>query len=250
MPLEVIGAGFGRTGTLSLQAALNTLLDGECYHMSRCMPAGDAPKWLAIEEAVRSGDTSSIPGHAERIFGSKYSATVDFPACTYFEELLAAYPDAKVVLSVRDSADAWYRSAADTIANDAVNNAVRRMGWIVPPLRRGYEMLMKCMWENPRTFKGEFKSRGREVYEEWNAHVRRTVPGDRLLVFNVKQGWAPLCEFLGKPVPEGPFPNVNDTADFKRSVRRVNVTFGAVVAAGVAAVAVAVTAIAKAAQAR
>ena len=237
MPLDVIGAGFGRTGTLSLQAALDTLLDGECYHMSRCMPSGDAPKWIAIEEAVRRGDTRAVPALAGRIFGGRYTATVDFPACTYFEELLAAYPGAKVVLSVRDSADAWYHSAADTIAGD-VNNAVRRLGCVAPPLRRAHEMLMKCVWENPRTFKGQFWSRGRDVYDEWNDHVRRTVPPDKLLVFNVKQGWAPLCEFLGKPLPEQPFPSVNDRNTFKRIVRLANLLFATIVVVGVVAGAV------------
>lgn len=209
MALKVIGAGFGRTGTASLKRALEELGFSRCYHMQEVFPN---PQHIPLWQAAADGQ----PVDWDQLFEG-YQATVDWPGATFYKELMAKYPDAKVVLSVRDP-DAWYQSTTDTIFK------MSRMGYpmklvplFVPRLRRFIRMATTLIWKN--TFHDRFADKAYAV-SVFNAHiaeVKRLVPADKLLVYEVKQGWRPLCAFLEVPVPEGPFPRLNDSAAFNRN---------------------------------
>lgn len=205
MTLKVIGAGFGRTGTLSLKHALEQLGFAKCHHMYEVFVSGEQGK---LWKDIADGKTPDW----DKVFDG-FSSTVDFPACVFYRELAEKYPDAKVVLSVR-SAESWYKSASETIM--AIGPVTPR--WllaVVPQLRRVFGMHDKLLWG--KTFGGRpiKAAHAMAVFEAHNAAVKAAIPPERLLVFEAKQGWVPLCAFLGVPVPEGPYPNVNDTAEFK-----------------------------------
>ena len=148
-----------------------------------------------------------------------YQATVDWPGCTFYAELMRRYPEAKVVLSVRDP-ERWYESARQTIYY--VRQAFPRwMPLFFPRMRGFHRMLDRLVWDG--MFQGRFEDKAFaiEVFNRYNEQVRRVVPPDRLLVYEVREGWEPLCAFLGVPVPEGkPFPHVNDTAEFRSRIQR------------------------------
>lgn len=143
-------------------------------------------------------------------------------------------PRAKVILSVRDSAEAWERSASDTIMQSAYNNpfctgllyhALKWMPFGIGNRVRLYNMLEaifnKCAVGH---FVPKYQENRVQYYEDWVAHVKRTVSKDRLLVFNVKQGWEPLCKFLNKKVPDFPFPNVNAKGSFQANTAKRRMT--------------------------
>ncbi|MFI5455994.1 MAG: sulfotransferase family protein [Isosphaerales bacterium] len=211
MPIKVIGAGLGRTGTLSLKMALEELGFVKCYHMVDL---------FANMEQVRAWDRAARgePIDWDALFQG-YQATVDWPGCTFYAELMRHYPEAKVVLSVRDP-ERWYDSARQTIYY--ARNAFP--GWMrlfLPRMRGFRRMLDRLAWYG--MFQGRFddKAFAIEVFNRYNEQVRRDVPPERLLVYEVREGWEPLCAFLGVPVPDGkPFPHVNDAADFRARVRR------------------------------
>jgi len=208
MALEVIGAGFGRTGTLSLKLALEQLGYVKCHHMMEVMRSdAQADYWKAIGEGK--------PADWDKVFEG-FAACVDFPASVYYRELAAKYPNAKVVLTVR-SADSWWKSASETIF--AIGKAVPAWMKVVIP-RFGKIFAMHDAVLGEKLFKGGMhdEARAKATFRAHIAEVQAVIPAERLLVYEVKQGWAPLCAFLGKPVPETPFPNVNDSAEFKKRI--------------------------------
>lgn len=194
MPLKVIGAGLGRTGTMSLKLALEQLGFGPCYHMFEVFreAAQRVPHW----ERVTRGENVDW----EEVFAG-FQATVDWPACNYYRELMARYPEAKVILSLRP-ADKWFASTQATILADTQFEGTR------PPfIKRIVDAIVGEDWHD--------RSRLMSAFERHNAAVRATVPKDRLLVFEAAQGWEPLCAFLGVPVPATPYPRVNTTEEFR-----------------------------------
>ena len=204
--LKVIGAGFGRTGTLSLKLALEELGLGPCYHMVETIahPEHDA-MWLAHAR----GET-----HDWRPVLAGYASTVDWPGLMIWKELAAANPDAKVILTVRDPED-WYASAAATIfARMLEFESLRADPDAVDPIRRGHmEMVNAIVVE--KTFGGSLdREHAIAVFNAHNDEVRRSVPPGRLLVCKSEEGWYPLCAFLGVPVAATPYPKVNTTDDF------------------------------------
>ncbi|KAI3661867.1 hypothetical protein MP638_005908 [Amoeboaphelidium occidentale] len=217
MPLEVIGAGFGRTGTFSLKVALEKL-GYPCYHMYEVAQNNDMDKWI---EFAQSGSPDGYD--FEKIFtpsdGRKpYTAGVDHPVTSYYKHFMKLYPEAKIILTVRDSPEVWYESAKETIHE--IESVLRSFFMQLTPF--GYKfgkVTSLTTWDNPEMFNGEFNERGIEIYNERVEEVKRIVPKDKLLVFNVKEGWEPLCKFLGKPVPNEPFPRVNERDEFKRMIR-------------------------------
>ncbi|WP_163510675.1 sulfotransferase family protein [Fodinicola acaciae] len=205
--MKVIGAGFPRTGTSTQQAVLNQLGFGPCYHMREVMEnPGHAAGWV---DAI-SGRPYDL---AELLAG--YQSTTDAPGCFFWRELLAANPDAKVLLSVRD-ADKWYQSMITTVLNPEL---FAKMGDIA---KRDPEMADRRRLPETMFDKVFGASRDKdhliEIYQRHNADVRAEVPADQLLVYEVKQGWGPLCEFLGVPVPDEPYPHLNDSASFVQTV--------------------------------
>ena len=217
MTLEVIGAGFGRTGTMSLKVALETLGFGPCYHMTEVFAH---PEHLATWEAATRGEAVEW----EEVFRD-YRAAVDWPAAAFYEELMERYPDARVILTVRDP-ERWYESARSTIFNvqDVVSSRLFSLASsFVPALRntrRAALMVADLAWNG--AFGGSFEDRSHAiaVFERWNEEVKRIVPRDKLLVYEVKEGWETLCEFLGVEEPDEPFPHLNDAESFRKMIRR------------------------------
>ena len=197
--MEVIGTGFGRTGTLSTKRALELLGFGPCHHMREAMQHPAQFRHLAAH--VRGE-----PVDWRRAFAG-YRSQVDFPGAVIWRELLDAFPDAKVLHTVRDP-DRWYDSTLETIyqARTMVAPWVRRT---VPLVDRYFQVNDAMIWDG--LFEGAFEDRARAIgiYEARTQEVVAAVPADRLLVFDVRDGWEPLCAFLGVAVPDGPFPRVN-----------------------------------------
>jgi len=208
--VKVIGAGFGRTGTMSQKAALEQLGFGPSFHMIDVARRPELlPGWQAAADAEEVDWTALLDG---------WGSTVDWPACTFWREIWAAFPDAKVLLSVRDP-EAWYASCAKSIHASAQAAAKGELeGGSVEVSPEAMKMINRLIWDG--TFKGRFddKDFAIGVYQAHNEAVKSEVPADRLLVYDVKQGWEPLCEFLGVPVPDGPMPHLNDADSFRAMV--------------------------------
>ena len=214
MSLKVIGAGFGRTGTMSLKHALEDLGFGPCYHMIEL--TNDPEKVVYWEKAARGK-----PEALENLFDC-YQSVTDFPGCLFYEELLAMYPHARVILTVREP-EAWFQSASKTIFKSYPS--LRQFITILSgyAFRRRIRLLMRVGWLINklifnRTFKFQFRNKKRaiEIYEAHNKRVIQNVPSDQLLVYDISQGWEPLCNFLGVPVPDHEFPMTNRSDHFIR----------------------------------
>jgi hypothetical protein len=207
--LEVIGAGFGRTGTTSLREALQVLGFRPCYHMQTALVR---PSHLRFW--VRAKEDGPVDFQA---FFRHYRAAVDWPACEFYRQLMAAFPEAKIVLTLRDPDD-WYDSVRETLWS--IGPALP--WWFPRVVQRMHDAVI---WNS--RFKGEFPDRAKSiaVYRAHVEEVRRIVPPGRLLEFDVRQGWTPLCEFLGRPVPAGrPFPHSNDRRFFRRVIVALRVS--------------------------
>ena len=206
--MDVIGAGFGRTGTLSLKAALERLGFGPCAHMMPLIEDQERAKlWLRAAEGERDCLHAALDG---------YRSSVDWPGAYFWRDLIEQHPEAKVVLTVRDP-DKWYTSAEQTIYPAAMR--AKNGDGPMPPFAK---MAHATVWDG--TFKGRFDERdfALRVMAEHSEAVRRVVPAERLLEFEIKQGWQPLCDFLGAPVPPEDFPRLNDSRSFQqRQAERV-----------------------------
>lgn len=210
MGLKVIGAGFGRTGTLSMKAALEKLGYDKCHHMVEVLMTDDQTQldyWDAIGKGERPGWDKVFEG---------YQASVDFPSCNYWKELAETYPDAKVVLTVRDF-ESWYKSATGTIY--AVGKKQPAWTRLIPKPRKIDRMTRNIIWEGKFHGRFEDKAYAEKVWNDHIAEVKAGLPPERLLVFQVKDGWEPLCKFLGVPVPDVSFPRVNDSAQFHKMIK-------------------------------
>src|SRR5271166_2908597 len=236
MALKIIGAGFGRTGTWSTFHALN-LLGFPCYHMSEVILNKANKSHLDFWRKV-----ANAPPGASHDWGqvfAKYSATVDNPGCCVWRELLVAYPDAKVLLTLHPRGpEGWYESTIGTIYFTEGMWQWKVLEWLTPFARKFGDMCHKLVFQ--RSLQGTFPDRAKAIarYESYVAEVKAAVPADKLLIFSVDQGWSPLCAFLGVPQPTGDFPNVNDRAAFKQTlggiIKGMYVTVAAYAAGAVA----------------
>ncbi|GAB3441232.1 sulfotransferase family protein [Actinophytocola sediminis] len=212
--MKVIGVGVARTGTVSLKAALERLEFGPCFHSSYVL---DHPERLRSWHAAAAGE----PVDMGMLFAG-YGSSVAWPGATFWRELMSYYPDSKAILTERDP-QRWYDSVRNTIyeltGGDGDNDLVEAARENVPSVRAMYEFNRKLIWEG--FFDGRFADRehAMHAYAEHNAAVRREVPADRLLVYSVTEGWEPLCDFLGVPMPDEPFPRLNDSGAFWDQVR-------------------------------
>ncbi|GAA3945213.1 sulfotransferase family protein [Actinoplanes auranticolor] len=210
--MRVIGAGFGRTGTTSTKAALELLGLGPVHHMSEVK--ANPPQIHAWLRVARHGDQGLDAALTDALAG--YQSCLDWPGAAYWRELAGCYPDAKVLLTVRDT-EQWLDSMEQTI----FRNVSRRRGlmWHLRPVLNSLHnrdhgaflrMTRKVILD--RVFDGEAydRARIREVYERHTAEVVAAIPASRLLVYDVAQGWETLCAFLDVPVPDEPFPRLND----------------------------------------
>ena len=199
MSLKVIGAGFGRTGTRSLKEALEILGFGPCHHMVEVFLH---PEQVPLWDRAANGEIANW----DDVFAG-YNSSCDWPSCAFYKELAAFYPDAKVILTLRDP-KAWYASVAGTI-----------MRHLQPPKPGEPDMApgrfaIQIIREN--TFHSDMSEANMiREYLRHNDEVRRAIPPERLLVYEAKEGWVPLCEFLGVPVPQTAFPLLNTTEQFQ-----------------------------------
>ncbi|MEM7025594.1 MAG: sulfotransferase family protein [Pseudomonadota bacterium] len=194
MALAVIGAGFGRTGTASMKLALEMLGLGPCHHMKE---VANNPVQTEHWRAAARGD---LPDWDE-VF-QDFGCSVDWPSSAFWRELSAHYPDAKILLTVR-SGESWYRSIEktilpviqDTTDPDSVPERLIHQG----------------------VFGGRLADRAHAIaiFERNTAEVQAAIPPERLLTYRVGDGWEPLCRFLGRPVPDQPYPHTNTTEDFR-----------------------------------
>jgi Sulfotransferase domain len=210
MALKVVGAGFGRTGTLSLKTALEKLGFGPCYHMAEVFPR---PEHIAMWHRLAFEDQMDW----DQLF-SGFHATVDWPSARWWREIAAHYPDAKVLLSVRDP-EAWYASMFNTIYQPMKFPAPDHAPELV---RLQSEMARKSILAETFDNRFEDKAHAIEVFKRHNQEVRDSVDPARLLEFDVREGWAPLCRFLDVPIPDEPFPRLNDTATTQTMIRMMN----------------------------
>lgn len=206
MALKVIGTGFGRTGTHSLKLALEMLGVGPCYHMMEVFPRPQhSPAWQALAEGGGDDFDALLGG---------FPSTVDWPTTYFWRALIARNPGAKVLHSERP-ADEWYQSISQTIF-PALQRPEIPVGAPEPfaGMRAHQAMIVKLIKDD--TFGGDLsRDNAIKVYEAHNSAVRREVPPENLLVFNSRDGWAPLCAFLGVAVPEAPYPKTNSTDEFR-----------------------------------
>ena len=193
MALEVIGAGLGRTGTLSLKLALEHIGFGKCYHMSEMIAhmRDHLPLWLRTAHGDPQWDA---------IFAG-YRSSTDYPGCMFWRELAAKYPDAKIILTTRD-ADRWFESVTATVMSP--QHRARLEG--DPAMAEFFRLTVFTADLESRL--GD-RDRMVEYFNAWNQAVIDEVPADRLLVYMPGDGWEPLCEFLDVPVPPEPYPRVN-----------------------------------------
>jgi hypothetical protein len=213
--LEVFGAGAGRTGTLSLKTALEKLGFGPCHHMLHLLEAHDQiPLW----ERVAAGEAMDW----SEVYAG-YRSSVDWPGARYWREITAAFPDAKVILTLRDP-ESWYESVSNSIYPAAMATPPPHAP---PEFERLRKLALSIVWDG--VFGGHFsdKEHALRVFKAHNEAVVREIDSDRLLVFEVSQGWEPLCAFLGVPVPDEPFPRTNDRARFAEMVKERSADGGA-----------------------
>ncbi len=202
MTLAIIGSGFGRTGTLSLKAALETLGLGPCHHMEEVFQHPEqVPHWQKI--AARE------PVDLNQVYAG-YRAQVDWPGAHVWREAAAAFPQAKVLHSVRPE-ESWWKSYSTTIGKFF---EIYKDAELPPHIRAmsdaAYEIIVN------QTLGGAAldKERALAAYRKRETDVRAAIPAERLLVFDVAEGWEPLCRFLGVKVPAEPFPRLNSTTEF------------------------------------
>ncbi|KJS04647.1 MAG: hypothetical protein VR73_14130 [Gammaproteobacteria bacterium BRH_c0] len=218
--LKIIGAGLGRTGTLSLKTALEILGYGRCYHMLELI--NDPQRLRYWKQLERTGSTDMAA-----LFQG-YGSIVDYPGAFFYRELLAANPDARVILTVRDP-QSWYKSALATIYGTKPQGLGAKLTSLLKLMtncgfRRAFPVFQfadKTVWQGQ--FGGRFEDRDHAiaVYEAHNREVKTHVPASQLLVYDVREGWEPLCRFLNVPVPDAPFPSSNNKEEFSRRVNQL-----------------------------
>lgn len=199
MTIKVFSAGFGRTGTLSLKLALEEIGFGPCHHMKEVLENGAAqiPLWNAAADGKPDFDA---------IFKG-YNSAVDWPTAAFWREVAARYPDAKVILSTR-SAESWYSSFSETI----LTSLLAKENW-PPPAVPWLTMVTRVVID--RSLGGRTDKDGViAAFQAQEAAVKSEIPSGRLLVHTAKDGWEPLCTFLGVPVPAMPYPRTNSKEEF------------------------------------
>ncbi|MEM7801149.1 MAG: sulfotransferase family protein [Chloroflexota bacterium] len=195
MSIRVVGAGVGRTGTSSLRQALEILLGKPCYHMRELL---DNPDHISFwHEAAFGGRPDWQTALAD------YGAGVDWPFAAFWPELSTVYPDALIILSKRP-ADQWWESASKTIY------APRER----PPGMQTDTMLQLSRTRFPIHPIIHDREKSMALFEKWNKSVIAQAPADRLLVWEARDGWQPICQALRLPVPEIPFPHRNTRQEF------------------------------------
>ena len=238
--LVVIGAGMGRTGTKTLMVALNQL-GINCYHMVEVRHnPNHMGLWVKIMEAEARGEDFSPLW--DELFGKKYRAAVDFPTTFYYKELMALYPNAKVILTRRE-AGKWYESVQATIYGAFKRPGVELgffwLGLFHPMGWKFHTLMHQRVWGPHGVMRGLMEDREKAIarFDEWNKDVIATVPKERLLVIDIDAGynWDVLCPFVNVPPPTTPFPRVNEKQEMEARFRVFEVIGYTVTASVIAA---------------
>jgi len=213
----LIGAGLPRTGTTSTRVALSELLHGDIYHMKEVVEHSDhQPFWKKVLDKK-----ASLTDWKKAM--ADYKGGVDYPVSFFYKELMVAYPKAKVLLNVRDPVK-WYQSVNNTIGRGHKTTKSWPSNWFLSLMERGdttqtvqrlSNMVPSCSSSGLSMMEAcaAGEQSAVQFYHDHVNEVRAHVPAERLLVWEVKEGWAPICKFLGVPVPDIPFPRLNDTAE-------------------------------------
>lgn len=220
MSLQVIGSGIGRTGTHSLKLALEQLGFGKCYHMAELF---EHPEGLIYFQQAERGETVDW----DKLFKG-YKSAVDYPVARYYKQLIAAYPKAKIIHTIRD-AESWYQSATETIFWATKPSPGRILSLLLKMpfntnVRKRFPVLKYDGGLMDNIFGKDLKNK-QEVIKTYNAINEETlnyIPKDRSLVYDIKTGWEPLCNFLNVPVPSTPFPKSNTRDAFKIMVKEIS----------------------------
>ena len=202
MALKVIGAGLGRTGTLSLKLALEHIGFARCYHMSEMLSQMRSHLPLWIESAKGNPQWDAI--------FEGYQSTTDYPGCMFWRELLAKYPEAKVILTTRDP-DKWFESGAFSPEHRARFEGNPQMA----------EFFRLTVFGDLEQSLGD-RAKMVAYFNAWNQSVIDGVPADKLLVYRAGDGWKPLCDFLGVPVPPEPYPRVNSREEMTERTGQID----------------------------
>ena len=214
MSVKIIGAGLPRTGTTSLKRSLEILGFKKCYHMKELLVNPDMlPVWLKLDS---TGDTDW-----DKLYDG-YDATVDFPGYPYYKEHMLRYPDAKVILTVRPF-EGWHKSAYSTIwqaGPQTVPEKLKMMTKLLfnPRLRKVIncvKFVKRVLWAEHFQGRFEDKAFAEKMFNKHIADVKAHVPPEKLLVYQVSDGWKPLCDFLGLPEPAEKLPHLNKKENFK-----------------------------------
>lgn len=217
MALKVFGTGHGRTGTMSLKLALEQLGFGKCYHMYELL---NNPDQIIYFEKAERGEKVDW----DELFKGYHSAC-DMPVIRYYEQILAMYPDAKVIHTTRD-ADSWFKSITQTIFWATKPSFGMILSMIVRmPFSSQLRKRLRVFKYNSKMldtlFGKELKDKEKIIkcFNEHNEKVLNSISKEKLLVYDVKSGWEPLCKFLNVPVPVTPFPRVNSKDEFVNNVK-------------------------------
>lgn len=214
MSIKIIGAGLPRTGTNTLKESLEKLGYKKTYHMKELLVH---PENLQYWQTLKETGTTNW----DQLYNG-YQATVDFPAYPWYKEHMKQYPDAKVILTVRPF-DKWHSSVFSTIWQAGPQNLPEKLKMIAklimnPRLRKviscvklAKEMIFKVHFQG----KFEDKIEAEKIFNQHIENVKAHVPADKLLIFDVSEGWGPLCKFLGVPEPNEPIPHLNKKENFK-----------------------------------
>jgi Sulfotransferase domain len=213
--MRVIGAGLPRTGTLTQKLALEQLGLGPCYHWVNV---------IADLDQVELWDGAIDGGAPWEVLFAGHNSTVDWPGGYFYRELMDVYPEAKVLLSVRDP-ESWERSFRETIwtmsHGDTLMPLLAHARAEIDPRWKRYLALVDRMFWGPQGTFAAGHAEPAQLIEQMLAHheqVKRTVAPERLLVWEVGEGWEPLCQFLDVAVPDGPLPHANDRGEFVERV--------------------------------
>ncbi|KAL9089181.1 MAG: hypothetical protein Q9159_002652 [Coniocarpon cinnabarinum] len=238
VPMEVLVFGYPRTGTASklagtiksrgsltldftaMQAALG-ILGLRCYHSTLWVSSnlGDSEMWQEAYDAKYWNKGTPYGRHEFDQLLHDFHAVSEIPACSFVQELLEAYPEAKVILVERD-VESWYKSFDQNVISNCWNpftRIVSRMDrWTLNPIRVTMDKWMKGALGCHSA--AEMRAKARSLYTDHNALVRHIAPRERFLDYRLDQGWEPLCRLLGKPIPDEAFPRLNEAAWFQEKI--------------------------------
>ncbi len=219
MAIKIIGAGLGRTGTLSLKLALEKLDLGPCYHMVELF---QQPTSVELWKSARLTEKTKW----DELFND-YNSVVDFPGCLYWLELYKRYHGSKVILTVRDF-DSWYSSVVSTIYSEKPSLLTKLKFMMLYPfsnhtknLLRAFQYVDKLIWTDLFEKRFNDKNFARSIFESHIQNVQSSIPEKDLLIYNIQSGWKPLCDFLDIEIPQRElFPHINTRNEFSTLMKK------------------------------